>query len=186
MKLPFYFDYACPWAYLGRARAEAYFAEAGAELDFRPVYLPLLREPGAGGLPELGERKKRNYRSDLLHWAELCGAPPAGAAAGASSVGPPPPRRPWIDSPPRNPGPYSDCGTGDLSTTVAATATPVAHQRRNTTRFVTSGLLGSQRRKSYTAPKDPEPLNTERRSNGVILGCPQEILRLSVSPFLRV
>jgi 2-hydroxychromene-2-carboxylate isomerase len=82
MKLPFYFDYACPWAYLGSARAEPYFAEAGAELDFRPVYLPLLREPGGGGLGEMGDRKKRNYRNDMLHWAELCGAqlsPEAGA-----------------------------------------------------------------------------------------------------------
>ncbi|HEX2484907.1 MAG TPA: DsbA family protein [Myxococcota bacterium] len=82
MKLPFYFDYACPWAYLGSARAEPYFAEVGADLDFRPVYLPLLREPGAGGLGEMGDRKKRNYRNDMLHWAELCGAqlsPEAGA-----------------------------------------------------------------------------------------------------------
>jgi 2-hydroxychromene-2-carboxylate isomerase len=74
MRIPFYFDYACPWAYLGSCRAEAYFAEAGAELDFLPVYLAALREPGAGQLPEMGERKKRNYRSDLLHWAEFCGA----------------------------------------------------------------------------------------------------------------
>jgi 2-hydroxychromene-2-carboxylate isomerase len=83
VKLPFYFDYACPWAYLGSSRAEAYFAEVGAQLDFRPVYLAALREPGAGQLPELGERKKRNYRADLLHWAELCGAelsPEAGKA----------------------------------------------------------------------------------------------------------
>jgi 2-hydroxychromene-2-carboxylate isomerase len=83
MKLPFYFDYACPWAYLGSCRAEAYFAEAGAEIDFHPVYLAALREPGAGQLPEMGERKKRNYRNDLLHWAECCGAqlsPEAGKA----------------------------------------------------------------------------------------------------------
>jgi 2-hydroxychromene-2-carboxylate isomerase len=74
MKLPLYFDYACPWAYLGSARAEAYFAEVGSQVDFRPVYLAELREPGAGQLPEMGERKKRNYRADLLHWSELCGA----------------------------------------------------------------------------------------------------------------
>jgi len=83
MELPLYFDYACPWAYLGSCRAEAYFAEVGAQIDFRPVYLAELREPGAGQLPELGERKKRNYRADLLHWAELCGAelsPEAGKA----------------------------------------------------------------------------------------------------------
>jgi 2-hydroxychromene-2-carboxylate isomerase len=83
MELPLYFDYACPWAYLGSARAEAYFAEVGARVDFRPVYLAELREPGAGKLPEMGERKKRNYWTDLLHWAELCGAevsPDAGKA----------------------------------------------------------------------------------------------------------
>ena len=83
MKLPLYFDYACPWAYLGSCRAEAYFAEVGATIDFVPVYLAALREPTAGQLPEMGERKKRNYRSDLLHWAELCGAqlsPEAGKA----------------------------------------------------------------------------------------------------------
>jgi 2-hydroxychromene-2-carboxylate isomerase len=83
MKLPLYFDYACPWAYLGSCRAEAYFAEAGAAIDFVPVYLAVLREPTAGQLPEMGDRKKRNYRSDLLHWAEFCGAqlsPEAGKA----------------------------------------------------------------------------------------------------------
>jgi 2-hydroxychromene-2-carboxylate isomerase len=83
MQIPLYFDYACPWAYLGSSRAEAYFAEAGASIDFRPVYLAALREPGAGRLPEMGERKKRNYRADLLHWAEFCGAqlsPEAGKA----------------------------------------------------------------------------------------------------------
>ena len=50
MKLPLYFDYACPWAYLGSCRAEAYFAEVGATIDFVPVYLAALREPTAGQL----------------------------------------------------------------------------------------------------------------------------------------
>ncbi len=33
-----------------------------------------LKEPSTGTAPALGERKKKNYRADLLHWAELCGA----------------------------------------------------------------------------------------------------------------
>jgi 2-hydroxychromene-2-carboxylate isomerase len=83
VKIPFYYDYACPWAYLGSCRVEAYFGELGAEIDFRPVHLGALREPQAGKLPEMGERKRRHYRADLLHWAELCGAqlsPDAGKA----------------------------------------------------------------------------------------------------------
>ena len=74
MEIPFYFDYACPWAYLGSCRVEAYFGEIGVDVDFRPVHLATLKEPSAGSGPEPGERKKRNYRSDLVHWAELCGA----------------------------------------------------------------------------------------------------------------
>jgi 2-hydroxychromene-2-carboxylate isomerase len=83
MKLPLYYDYACPWAYLGSARAEAYFADAGATIDWKPVHLATLKEPSAGKLPEMGDRKKKNYRNDLLHWTELCGAsisPEAGKA----------------------------------------------------------------------------------------------------------
>jgi 2-hydroxychromene-2-carboxylate isomerase len=81
--LPLYYDYACPWAFLGSARAEAYFAEVGAAIDWKPVHLATLKEPTAGKLPEMGDRKKRNYRNDLLHWAELCGvriSPEAGKA----------------------------------------------------------------------------------------------------------
>jgi 2-hydroxychromene-2-carboxylate isomerase len=76
MKLPFYFDYACPWAYLGSCRVEPYFQDLGVELDFLPVSLKTLYEPapGGGAPPKLGERKKRNYKNDLRHWAELVGA----------------------------------------------------------------------------------------------------------------
>jgi 2-hydroxychromene-2-carboxylate isomerase len=74
MRIPFYFDYACPWAFLGSCRVEPYFKDLGVEIDFRPVHLGTLREPTAGQGPELGERKKRNARNDLRHWAELCGA----------------------------------------------------------------------------------------------------------------
>ena len=74
MKIPFYFDYACPWAYLGSCRAEAYFADLGVEIDFCPVRLAdLVENPGPRGLPP-GDRKKSWYVSDLRAWAELCGA----------------------------------------------------------------------------------------------------------------
>ncbi len=74
MQIPFYYDYACPWAYLGSCRVEAYFRDLGVEIDFQPVILAKLKEPMAGKGPELGERKKRNYRADLVHWAEMVGA----------------------------------------------------------------------------------------------------------------
>jgi len=74
MKIPFYFDYACPWAYLASCRVEAYFADLGVEIDFRPVRLAKLVEgPGKRGLPE-GDRRRRWYVSDLMAWAELSGA----------------------------------------------------------------------------------------------------------------
>ena len=73
MQLPLYFDYACPWAYLGSCRAEAYFRDLGVEIDFRPVHLRRLVEPGVGKPPELGPRKQRNATSDVRHWAEMIG-----------------------------------------------------------------------------------------------------------------
>jgi len=74
MQIPFYFDYACPWAYLGSCRVEPYFKDLGAEIDFRPVHLATLKEPGAGKGPELGERKRKNLLADIRHWAEMIGA----------------------------------------------------------------------------------------------------------------
>jgi len=78
MQLPFYFDYACPWAYLGSCRVEAYFRDLGAEIDLRPVSLKVLYEPSPDGtppsLPKQGPRKQKNFGSDLRHWAEMIGA----------------------------------------------------------------------------------------------------------------
>ncbi len=74
MQIPFYYDYACPWAYLGSCRVEPYFRDLGVEIDFRPVILAKLKEPTAGKGPELGERKKLNYAADVRHWAEMVGA----------------------------------------------------------------------------------------------------------------
>jgi 2-hydroxychromene-2-carboxylate isomerase len=87
MEIPFYFDYACPWAYLGSCRVEPHFRDLGVEIDFRPIVLADIVEPTAGQKPELGERKKANYRNDVRHWAELVGAEfsPDAAKARAST-----------------------------------------------------------------------------------------------------
>jgi len=72
MQIPFYFDYACPWAFLGSTRVEAYLKDLDVEVDFRPVDLPALKEP-SGPAPELGPRKQSNFANDLRHWCELAG-----------------------------------------------------------------------------------------------------------------
>ena len=76
MEIPFYYDYACPWAYLGSCRVEAYFQDLGVTIDFRPVNLVALREPEAGpqSIGGMGERKKTNYTNDMRHWGEMIGA----------------------------------------------------------------------------------------------------------------
>jgi 2-hydroxychromene-2-carboxylate isomerase len=74
MKIPFYFDYYCPWAYLANCRVEGYFADLDVEIEFRPVRLGVVAEKTATpGLPP-GDRKRAWYLSDLQAWAELCGA----------------------------------------------------------------------------------------------------------------
>jgi 2-hydroxychromene-2-carboxylate isomerase len=76
VKLPFYYDYACPWAYLGSCRVEPYFGDLGVEIDFLPVSLEILYEPppDGSGRPKPGPRKQAYYRDDLRHWAEMLGA----------------------------------------------------------------------------------------------------------------
>ena len=74
MQMPFYFDYACPWAYLGSCRAEAFFGELGIEIDFRPVHLASLKEqPAVSNSPPPGERKQSWYMGDLRGWSEMIG-----------------------------------------------------------------------------------------------------------------
>ena len=73
MKIPFYFDYACPWAYLGSCRVESYFQDLAVEIDFKPVRLAdLVEVKGPKGLPA-AERKKKWYVDDLRAWAEMVG-----------------------------------------------------------------------------------------------------------------
>ena len=46
MQIPFYYDYACPWAYLGSCRVESYFRDLGATkmMARNPVW-PVLGPP---------------------------------------------------------------------------------------------------------------------------------------------
>jgi 2-hydroxychromene-2-carboxylate isomerase len=77
MKIPFFFDYTCPWAYIGSARVETYFADQGVEIDFRPVYLKHMKEPMVGPEPvgeqSYGPRKASYYAQLRSNWAECCG-----------------------------------------------------------------------------------------------------------------
>lgn len=74
MHMPLYYDYACPWAYMGSCRAESYFAPLGVEIDFRPVHLATLRETPSGQAPAPGERKRRWSESDIQAWSDMIGA----------------------------------------------------------------------------------------------------------------
>jgi 2-hydroxychromene-2-carboxylate isomerase len=75
MQLPFYYDYACPWAYLASCRVEAFVAGLGAEVDFRPVQLFSLKEaPPTTEAPPMGKRKEAWYYDDLQSWSDFVGA----------------------------------------------------------------------------------------------------------------
>ncbi len=79
MKVPFYFDYTCPWAYIGSCRVEAYFADLGVNIDFRPVYLKKLKEPMLGPPSENKQtyrpRKASYFKHNRDYIAQACGAP---------------------------------------------------------------------------------------------------------------
>jgi len=75
--IPFFYDYTCPWAYIGSARVETYFADLGVSVDFRPIYLKQMKEPMVGPEP-VGERsygpRKASYYAQLRsNWAQCCG-----------------------------------------------------------------------------------------------------------------
>lgn len=77
MTIPFFYDYTCPWAYIGSARVETYFADLGVSVDFRPIYLKQMKEPMVGPEP-VGERsygpRKASYYAQLRsNWAQCCG-----------------------------------------------------------------------------------------------------------------
>ena len=78
MKIPFFYDYTCPWAYIGSVRVDDYFAGQEVSIDFLPVYLKQMKEPMVGPEPagerSYGPRKARYYPQLRSNWAACCGA----------------------------------------------------------------------------------------------------------------
>ncbi len=83
-RLDFWFDYSCPYAYLGATQVEALAARTGAALAWRPMLLGGVF--AANGTPQklfatLPAAKAAHNERDLRRWAELFGVPlrfPAG------------------------------------------------------------------------------------------------------------
>jgi 2-hydroxychromene-2-carboxylate isomerase len=76
--LDFYFDVACPYAYLASVRVEALARRCGATLRWRPILLGgLLRTVGAPDDPNeaMGAAKRRLYAVDRQRTAALHGVP---------------------------------------------------------------------------------------------------------------
>ena len=74
----FYFDFSCPYAYLGSTQLEAIERETGASVTLRPFLLggvfAHLRQP-QNMSTVLSPPKKWHNRADLLRWADLFSAP---------------------------------------------------------------------------------------------------------------
>lgn len=84
MRVEFYFDFSCPYAYIGSALIEDVCARHGAELVWRPMLLGgVFRSIGQGDGPmaTLPPSKARHNALDMHRWAEHCEVPfrlPAG------------------------------------------------------------------------------------------------------------
>jgi len=82
--IEYFFDYSCPYAYLGSTQIESIASRAGAALVWRPMLLGGVF--GALGTPQdlagsLTPAKARHTAADLMRWAGVWGVPlkmPAG------------------------------------------------------------------------------------------------------------
>jgi 2-hydroxychromene-2-carboxylate isomerase len=78
MKIEFYFDFSCPFAYIASTRIEALCAAEGAELCWRPMLLGVVfRGTGAQNSPmeKMGPAKARHTELDMHRWAAAFGLP---------------------------------------------------------------------------------------------------------------
>ncbi len=76
--IDFYFDFACPYAYLASTRLNELQAQTASEIHLKPVLLGgifrSLDQP-QNMSTTLSPAKARHNRLDLLRWASLLGAP---------------------------------------------------------------------------------------------------------------
>lgn len=78
MKIEFYFDFSCPFAYIASTRIEALCVDEGAELCWRPMLLGgVFRGTGARDSPmeQMGPAKARHVHLDMHRWADALGQP---------------------------------------------------------------------------------------------------------------
>jgi 2-hydroxychromene-2-carboxylate isomerase len=77
-RLDFWFDYSCPYAYLGSTQVEALARRTGAALTYRPMLLGgVFRAVGApqNMMDVLSPQKARHNLDDMMRWAEYFGVP---------------------------------------------------------------------------------------------------------------
>lgn len=77
-RVAFYYDFSCPYAYLGHTQIEALCERAGAALEWRPFLLGgVFRAIGTPDVPALGmpAAKARLNALDMMRWADHWGVP---------------------------------------------------------------------------------------------------------------
>jgi 2-hydroxychromene-2-carboxylate isomerase len=77
MRLEYYFDFSCPFAYLGSLQVEEVARRTGAELYWRPILLGgVLRAVGSEkSLADEPMAKRKNHLIDMRRWSEVRGMP---------------------------------------------------------------------------------------------------------------
>ncbi len=78
MRVEFYYDVVCPYAYLAHTQLERACTPHGATIDYRPILLGGLFRAVRGDdgpMPTMPESKKRMNLRDMARWAEHWGVP---------------------------------------------------------------------------------------------------------------
>jgi 2-hydroxychromene-2-carboxylate isomerase len=77
-RVAFYYDFSCPYAYLGHTQIEALCAAAAAELTWMPMLLGgVFQAVGTANVPmrDMPSAKARLHQLDMQRWAEDFGVP---------------------------------------------------------------------------------------------------------------